>query len=350
MQQAVFLVMCFAAIVTAYPFYDGATQCSAYTTDFVEGTGPYFSGLIVGSCTEGSVDSTAVPLYINALNMFRTFAGLKSVAHDPSQDTNTQGCALICQANNAIQHAWPQNALCWTQPYNMSCGSSNLAEGSVGFTPADAISGWVNDMDNIDNPNNLGHRLWCLSPTLGGVSMGLTTNIASLYVFGTQAGGPVEYAAWPPPGITPLAAMGTPLLNFIFHYVNANFTSYGTAPTVVSCSIKDSAGTSVGGTCTSQPAGYGPYGAILMPLTTTLVADCYTVSISFKAPGSTQTQSTTYTAGIWDCSQGNGGNSCLATLGPSTTGTTGNTGTGSGSGSGGSGSAAALHNWVELLS
>ena len=139
------------------------------------------------SCTAGTLASGTDGLYLGALNMFRAFAGLSSVSVDSTQDANSQQCALMCQANNKIQHSWPTSANCYTTAGNVSCGSSNLLGGSGTITPADAIADWVNDMNNVDNPNNLGHRLWCLSPTLGGVSMGITTNFASLYVFGTQS-------------------------------------------------------------------------------------------------------------------------------------------------------------------
>lgn len=91
--------------------------------------------------------------------------------------------------------------------------------------------------------------------------------------------------AWPPPGVTPLAAIGsgTDLQQFIFHYASANFTSYSTSPTIISCTVKNSAGTTVSGSCYSQTAGFGPWGNILIPLTlSSLPADCYTVSLQFK--------------------------------------------------------------------
>ena len=158
---------------------------SRYSSQFQEGTGPYSTGVSTTSCTPGTLTSGTDGLYLGALNMFRSFAGLSSVSSNPAQDNATQACALICQANNNIQHSWSASATCYTTLGNNGCGSSNLLGGGT-VTPADAIADWVNDMNNVDNPNNLGHRLWCLSPTLGGVSMGITTNFASLYVFGTQ--------------------------------------------------------------------------------------------------------------------------------------------------------------------
>ena len=58
-----------------------------------------------------------------------------------------------------------------------------------------------------------------------------------------------------------------------------------------------------------------------------------------KATASSSSQTVTYTAGVWDCTQTNGGNACLAELGPSST----------GSGGGSSSDAARVDSWVELL-
>jgi len=305
--QVVILVLLVVTYVAAFPYTNGPKQCTYYKNNYKMTTSTYTTGVDIATCTPGKVTPQADTDMLRVVNMFRNLTNIGPVRIiNHKEDTNSQECALMCAANNVLQHTdWSTGATCYTSNGAAGCGSSNLAEGLT--VPNEIISLWVSDVNG--GSNYAGHRRWVLSPTLGGISFGLAGAFSSLYVFGTQKARDPSHYSWPPAGITPLAAVAS-WGAIDWQYADKSWT--GSTLDIVSCTVVDSTGANVlSGACYYNGPGYGPWGAIFMPFSVINVAGCYTVKITWNS-GTGSSHNINYTSKLWDCAQKTGGNKCLA--------------------------------------
>ena len=132
----------------------------------------------------GELDSSSLNDALNALNVIRYIAGLDEVALNPEYCHQAQAASLVNAANNRLSHS-PE------QPSDMSdalyqtgkngCSSSNLGMGHI--NPADSvIYGYMEDASGY-NLSCLGHRRWCLNPTMKEVGFGQVKRYTAMYAF-----------------------------------------------------------------------------------------------------------------------------------------------------------------------
>jgi hypothetical protein len=133
------------------------------------------------------------------LNNIRYIAGLNyNVALD---DTYTEWCqagSLVNAINGELTH-YP------TQPDGVSdelmalaekgCGQSNIAWGYQNLNMS-IVSAWMNDGDD-NNISRVGHRSWCLNPTMGKTGFGAVGAYTSMYSWDTSNSSTIKRIAWP---------------------------------------------------------------------------------------------------------------------------------------------------------
>ncbi|MBQ0059780.1 MAG: cell wall-binding repeat-containing protein, partial [Lachnospiraceae bacterium] len=127
-------------------------------------TAPYVNGRL----SDETMDSA-----IKMLNNARYVAGLQSVTHNSAWDEMMMAATLVNKANNVLTHTPSQPAGMSDSLYQLGysgCSSANIGMGHSTLNQ-DIIQGWLADSGD-NNLATMGHRRWCLNPTMGATSFG----------------------------------------------------------------------------------------------------------------------------------------------------------------------------------
>ncbi len=127
----------------------------------------------VANCQKGVILETERVKVTNEINKIRTIHGLPPIAYDMEKEPNTQQGALMCTANNTINHTPPSSWYCFTSDGYDGTENSNLfmqwsMPGSPLISSIISIISWMID----DNTESLGHRLAIINPFITKVSFG----------------------------------------------------------------------------------------------------------------------------------------------------------------------------------
>lgn len=170
---------------------------------------------------KGSVADSTLKNGVNTLNFIRYVAGISSdVTIRDSYQSLAQAAALVNfnDKSDWISHfpSKPKgmNDELYEEGYEGS-SSSNLGAGHHNLYAS--ILGWMSDSDS-SNIDRVGHRRWCLNPSMKYTGFGIDNNIYSMYVFdksGSDNG--IHGVSWP--------AQNTPLN--LFHNEDAWSISMG---------------------------------------------------------------------------------------------------------------------------
>ena len=147
----------------------------------------------------GVLDESTLNSGIAMLNNIRYIAGLNyDVALDDGFTEECQAGALINKINGSISH-YPQ------QPSDMSdemyqlaykgCNESNIAWGYSTLNKC-IVFGWMSD-DDDGNISRVGHRAWCLNPTMGKTGFGVVDNYYNMHSFDGSHTSSVKNISWP---------------------------------------------------------------------------------------------------------------------------------------------------------
>jgi hypothetical protein len=174
------------------------------------------------SCNPGTVSPEVQNKTIQTINYFRTLVGLPGdIILDNDESIKAQVGALMCTANNELNHKPPNTWLCFTTDGYDATSHSNLAWNAVG--PA-AIRLYINDFGTGNEM--IGHRRWVLFSKLAVVGHGCTNNYDDLYVIGkakpSLPPNMPEFVSYPPKGYIP-----APLVfgRWSFSIPSADFTN-----------------------------------------------------------------------------------------------------------------------------
>ena len=165
------------------------TDDTVYKTDY-SSEQPYSAGVL---------DESTLNSGIAMLNNIRYIAGLNyDVALDDGFNEECQAGALINKINGSISH-YPQ------QPSDMSdemyqlaykgCNESNIAWGYSTLNKC-IVFGWMSD-DDDGNISRVGHRAWCLNPTMGKTGFGVVDNYYNMHSFDGSHTSSVKNISWP---------------------------------------------------------------------------------------------------------------------------------------------------------
>ena len=147
----------------------------------------------------GVLDESTLNSGIAMLNNIRYIAGLNyDVTLDDGFNEECQAGALINKINGSISH-YPQ------QPSDMSdemyqlaykgCNESNIAWGFSTLNKC-IVFGWMSDEDE-GNISSVGHRAWCLNPTMGKTGFGVVDNYYNMHSFDGSHTSSVKNISWP---------------------------------------------------------------------------------------------------------------------------------------------------------
>jgi hypothetical protein len=154
----------------------------------------------VAACDAGDISEPARDNALRLVNLYRFISGMPEVAMEAALNTAAQQCALL-QSANELSHTPPTSAECYTEEAANVSGKSSISSGKL----VQSIDGYMTD-GKYGDPENLGHRRWVLANSLGPVGFG--SAIASCFYQGEGTSNANKtFAAWPPEGPVPLAAL-----------------------------------------------------------------------------------------------------------------------------------------------
>jgi uncharacterized protein YkwD len=143
---------------------------------------------------------------LRRLNAYRYLAG---VPHDVELDDDAnaacQAGARLCAKLGRIEHQ-PSNPGLPEDEFKLAfkgTSRSNLAGGYP--TLSRALDTWMDDSDE-GNVALVGHRRWCLNPTMSKTGFGRSGEFTAMYVFDQTRKEVPDYdlVGWPPPGPVPV--------------------------------------------------------------------------------------------------------------------------------------------------
>lgn len=152
-------------------------------------------------CDPGVLNPQQQRNALRRLNLYRWLTGLDPVSSKPSYVEMTQECATTLDAYGSITHSIESDFPCYTQDAATAAGSSNLAQGVS--TPAASVGLYIDDR----GVTSLGHRRWCLNPTMSATGFGQRGRTSCMWSFDRSGSSNVEHVFWPSEGYVPRAAL-----------------------------------------------------------------------------------------------------------------------------------------------
>ncbi|MDE6729017.1 MAG: fibronectin type III domain-containing protein [Oscillospiraceae bacterium] len=173
--------------IAAHPFSTNDVSVFTREPDF---TSPYTD--------PGALSSDTLQGGLNALNVMRYIAGIPEVTLNSEYNDLCQHGAYINFLNKSISHSPAKPSGVSDSLYAKgakACGSSNLM---MGYTnPAKSVLAYMNDSDN-SNIDRLGHRRWCLNPSMKQTGFGQVNYYGAMYAFDSSYGDtPYSGVCWP---------------------------------------------------------------------------------------------------------------------------------------------------------
>lgn len=182
------------AFYKEHPFSINFTEAWTVTPDAKNG--------VAGALSDKTQENA-----LNSLNFVRYIAGLNAdVTIDSDYVEQAQAGTTLLTAVGKMEHtpkkpasvsqAFYELGYSGTSKSNLGTGYSNLAEAM--------IHGWMNDGTGDDvyiyckNIETVGHRRWCLNPTMEATGFGHSGKYTSMYALdGDGSSADVSYVAWP---------------------------------------------------------------------------------------------------------------------------------------------------------
>lgn len=176
--------------------------CDRWTADYPTQSQMTWQVDPVDTCDPGVLHPDVQQDALRRLSLFRWIVGLPAVTTSSAQLVNTQSCATTLAAEGAgLTHNIPSTYQCYSQEAAAGASSSNI---SLGRThPADSVDLYVGDR----GVRSLGHRRWCLNPSMGATAFGQRGSYSCMYAFDRSGQASPEYVAYPAPGFFPDAAL-----------------------------------------------------------------------------------------------------------------------------------------------
>ncbi len=147
----------------------------------------------------GKLSDETLQNALNALNTMRFVAGIDEVELSDDDNLRCQAGALINAVNNTLSHSPTQPDGMSDELYQLGlegASSSNIGWGYNSLVQ-NIISGWMEDGDEY-NIECLGHRRWCLNPSMEYTGFGNVGSFYSMYAFDNWFADTEYYGvAWP---------------------------------------------------------------------------------------------------------------------------------------------------------
>lgn len=162
------------------------------------------------NCIAGTVSAEAIDKAFKRINYFRRMTGFsETITNDKSLNPLCQEAALMCMANNQINHYPPASWKCFTPNGSTACQSSNLSiSPNKDLSLPASITAFINDYGDMNT--SVGHRRWILYSNATEFGIGGSKSTGALWVI--QKSKPISldnvetgpnYISWPPKGYCP---------------------------------------------------------------------------------------------------------------------------------------------------
>jgi len=151
-------------------------------------------------CDPGTLNTGAHDDAVRILNVYRWLSGAAAVGTAPAFAAQQQACAIMMDTNLMLSHAPPSSWMCYSAAGASVALSSALALGATGH-PASSVPMFIDERGS-----QLGHRRFCLYPSLGPTWFGATSRATCMQVFQRATGSlpRLEFLAYPNPGFAPI--------------------------------------------------------------------------------------------------------------------------------------------------
>ena len=147
----------------------------------------------------GELDESTLNSGIAMLNNIRYIAGLNyDVTLDDEFNKECQAGALIGKIYGTIDHHPQQPSGMSDELYQLAykgCSESNIAWGYSTLNKC-IVLGWMSDEDD-SNISRVGHRAWCLNPTMGKTGFGVVDNYYNMHSFDRSYTSSIKNISWP---------------------------------------------------------------------------------------------------------------------------------------------------------
>lgn len=146
----------------------------------------------------GELDNATKENALNALNCMRYIAGLPEVTLNEEYGRLAQAAAFVNSVNGSSSHYPQQPAGVPDDIYQLGrtgASESNLCSGDLQKL-AKAILVYMNDSDS-KNISRVGHRRWCLNPTMATTGFGVIGNMSAMYVLDSNRRKTESNVCWP---------------------------------------------------------------------------------------------------------------------------------------------------------
>lgn len=147
----------------------------------------------------GSLSDETLQNALNALNTVRYIAGIDEVALLDEYNEISQAGALVNAVNDDLSHNPQQPAGMSDELYQMGLEGASSANLGCGYSslPMDIIFGWMKDATG-SNLACLGHRRWCINPSMEYTGFGNVGNYYAMHSFDNWYANTEYYGvAWP---------------------------------------------------------------------------------------------------------------------------------------------------------
>lgn len=147
---------------------------------------------------------------LRRLKAYRYLAGVpyKHLTLDDELNDYAKAAAMLCRKLGRLEHNPKTNpglSMELFEKARKGARNCSLATMSRRHTLAGTIDRYMEDSD-ARNIRHLGHRRWCLNPTMGKTGFGWVTGYAAMWTMDTSHKAPeYDYVPYPPAGLMPVA-------------------------------------------------------------------------------------------------------------------------------------------------
>ena len=156
--------------------------------------------------------STVANEFMSRLRQYRYLCGVpfETLSWDARCVDLAEHGALVCARLNKMTHTPEKPAGMSDAEYELcktGAGQSNLFTGLTQAGPC--VDGWMDDSDD-KNIDRVGHRRWCINPTMGKTGFGANGNYAAMYSWDSSNKEipDWDYVSYPARGYMPLSHFG----------------------------------------------------------------------------------------------------------------------------------------------
>lgn len=138
---------------------------------------------------------------LNTLNFIRYIAGLDAdVSNDAEYAKKAQAGTTLLTEVGKLSHTPKKPASVSQEFYDLGYSGTSASNLGLGYTNLSqaVIDGWMDDGDS-SNIDRVGHRRWCINPTMSATGFGHSGSYTAMYSFdeGNTDASDISYVMWP---------------------------------------------------------------------------------------------------------------------------------------------------------